>query len=77
MHSAASGPVNQEREACKFVLRSAARRWRHLADKIADLDVPIAYRSDKAAPAQLNQFGVGSMSPGNSDRSHAIECYSI
>lgn len=26
------GPVTDEREACKFALRSAARRWRHLAE---------------------------------------------
>jgi transposase len=36
------GPVTQERDACKFALRSAARRWRHLAEEIAELDTPIA-----------------------------------
>jgi hypothetical protein len=47
------GPANEERDACKFALRSAVGRWRHLAEEIADLDVPIAERTDKAAPALL------------------------
>ena len=53
------GPVSQEREACKFALRSAARRWRHLAEEIAELDTPIAELTAQAAPALLDQFGVG------------------
>lgn len=53
------GPVTQEREACKFALRSAARRWRHLAEEIAELDTPIAELTAQAAPALLDQFGVG------------------
>ena len=53
------GPVSQEREACKFALRSAARRWRHLAEEIAELDIPIAELTAQAAPALLDQFGVG------------------
>ena len=53
------GPVSQEREACKFALRSAARRWRHLAEEIAELDTPIAELTAQAAPALLAQFGVG------------------
>jgi transposase len=53
------GPVSQEREACKFALRSAARRWRHLAEEIAELDISIAELTAQAAPALLDQFGVG------------------
>ena len=49
------GPVSQEREACKFALRSAARRWRHLAEEIAELDIPIAELTAQAAPALLDR----------------------
>ena len=53
------GPVSQEREACRFALRAAARRWRHLAEEISELDIPIAELTAQAAPALLDQFGVG------------------
>lgn len=51
--------VTDEREACKFALRGAARRWRHLAQEITDLDLPIAELTAKTAPVLLQQFGVG------------------
>lgn len=53
------GRVNDERGACKFALRSAARRWRHLAQEIAELDTPIDELTAQAAPALLERFGVG------------------
>lgn len=47
------------REACKMSLRSAARRWQHLTDEIAELDTVIAAITTTAAPQLLDRFGVG------------------
>lgn len=53
------GPVIQEREACTFAIRPAARCWRHLVEEIADLDTPIAELIARAAPDLLHHLGVG------------------
>lgn len=51
--------VSDHREAWKATLRCAARRCIHLTETITQLDTPIAELTAKAAPALLDQFGVG------------------
>jgi transposase len=52
-------PAISTRTATKQSLRSAARRWQHLNEEVSDLDRTIATITATAAPALLDQFGVG------------------
>lgn len=51
--------VDAPREACKLSLRATARRWQHLNDEVTELGAAIASTTAVAAPALLEQFGVG------------------
>ena len=51
--------TDQPREACKLWLRATARRWQHLNDEVNELGAAIASITAAAAPALLEQFGVG------------------
>ena len=53
------GDQCQPREACKTALRSTARRWLHLDEEITTLTAMIAGLTADAAPALLDQYGVG------------------
>jgi len=53
------GAPHQPREAAKTALRFTARRWLHLDEEINELGSLIAELTADAAPALLEQFGVG------------------
>ncbi len=53
------GSCADPREACKFSLRSAARRWEHLDAEDAQLTEKITALITQEAPELLEVFGVG------------------
>ena len=53
------GPLGDPTAAAKYALRSLARRYRHLAAEIHDLEAELSRLTRAAAPALVGAFGIG------------------